>query len=147
VSSLLQAINTSTSSSQSAATTATTGGDSTGTSKIAQFLSKLNSLAQSNPQQFKDLTSKIATELKADAGQTTGQAADFLNNLADKFQTASATGSTKSITPHPRAHHLRHAYKEASEDQSPNDLASALNSGSNPIQTALQSIFNEVSAA
>lgn len=65
----------------------------------AQFLSKLQSLEQSDPAQAKQVLGDIASKLKADAGQATGTQADRLNQLADNFQKAAATGDLSALQP------------------------------------------------
>jgi hypothetical protein len=85
-------------------------GDSAHISGPAQLFGELQQLQSQNPAQFKQVVSDIATQLQNAAKQTTGQQADFLTNLADKFQTASTTGdrvlASAARTP-PRPRHLQ----------------------------------------
>ena len=143
-------------------------------SQAGQFFAKLDSLAQSSPAQFKQLTAQISSELTAAAQQATGQAQQFLQNLANNFQTASQTGSTASIQPPQQApgtqaqgtsehHHHHHGgggYSAQSGDTS--NLLSALTSNSasssttaaasssssaSSIQSVFQNIYQQVMAA
>lgn len=68
-------------------------------SKIGQMLSKLESLASSDPEKFKELTAEIAEKLKEAAQGATGREATFLSAMADKFATASREGTTDAIKP------------------------------------------------
>jgi len=143
-------------------------------SQAGQFFAKLDSLAQSSPAQFKQLTAQISSELTTAAQQATGQAQQFLQNLANNFQTASQTGSTASIQPPQQApgtqaqgtsehHHHHHGgggYSTQSSDTS--NLLSALTSNSasssttaaasssssaSSIQSVFQNIYQQVMAA
>jgi hypothetical protein len=144
-------------------------------SQAGQFFAKLDSLAQSSPAQFKQLTAQISSELTTAAQQTTGQAQQFLQNLANNFQTASQTGSAASIQPPQQAsgtqtqgtsehHHHHHGggggYSTQSSDTS--NLLSALtgtssssssttaassSSGASSIQSVFQNIYQQVMAA
>jgi hypothetical protein len=143
-------------------------------SQAGQFFAKLDSLAQSSPAQFKQLTAQISSELTAAAQQATGQAQQFLQNLANNFQTASQTGSTASIQPPQQApgtqaqgtsehHHHHHGgggYSAQSGDTS--NLLSALTGNSasssttaaasssssvSSIQSVFQNIYQQVMAA
>jgi hypothetical protein len=68
-------------------------------SKVGQSLSKLEELASSDPDAFKELTAEISERLKDAASQATGQEAEFLTSMAEKFATASAEGTTTAIQP------------------------------------------------
>ncbi len=143
-------------------------------SQAGQFFAKLDSLAQSSPAQFKQLTAQISSELTTAAQQATGQAQQFLQNLANNFQTASQTGSTASIQPPQQApgtqaqgtsehHHHHHGgggYSAQSGDTS--NLLSALTGNSasssttaaasssssvSSIQSVFQNIYQQVMAA
>jgi hypothetical protein len=143
-------------------------------SQAGQFFAKLDSLAQSSPAQFKQLTAQISSELTTAAQQATGQAQQFLQNLANNFQTASQTGSTASIQPPQQApgtqaqgtsehHHHHHGgggYSAQGGDTS--NLLSALTGNSasssttaaasssssvSSIQSVFQNIYQQVMAA
>lgn len=83
-------------------------------SRPGQLFSQLSSLAQSNPDQFKSVTSDIAAKLKDAASSATGSQADFLNKIADRFQSASQSGNVSDLAPpqggqaHGHRHHGGH---------------------------------------
>ena len=158
-----------------AATIAASPADPNGTAELSQagqFFSKLESLAQTDPTQFKQLTAQISSELSAAAQQATGPAQQFLQNLANNFQTASQTGNTASLQPAQQAatpahaaggHHHHHGggggRYSSSEQQTtdPNDLLSALSTstsasanaatGTTGMQSLFQNIYQQVMSA
>ena len=156
---------------KTAQTGSSTSADSNGTadlSQIGQFFSKLESLAQTSPDQFKQLTAQISSELSSAAQQATGGVQQFLQNLADKFQTASQTGSTASLQPTQDSaqatggaqgahhhHHHHHGYSSSDGSSGSTDLLSALSGsssnstagGSNDIGSLFQNIYQQVMQA
>jgi hypothetical protein len=100
-------------------------------SKPGQLLSELDSLAQSDPDKFKAVTADIATQLKNAAATQTGSSADLLNKLADRFSSASQSGTASALTP-PSAgkahgHHHGHGghHKTAAVDATGQDATGA----------------------
>ena len=93
----------STSSSSSTQTSSTSSGaDSTSVSGPGQLFSELEQLSKSNPSDFKTVTASISQELKSAASSATNsQQANFLNQMAANFATASQSGSAKQ-KPAPR---------------------------------------------
>ncbi|HXI57729.1 MAG TPA: hypothetical protein VNO55_16805 [Polyangia bacterium] len=83
-----------------------TAGVSVSISKPGQLFGQLSSLASSDPEKFKTVTADIAQKLKDAASSQDGRRADFLNQLADKFDAASQSGSAAGLAPTPggRAH-------------------------------------------
>ena len=159
-------------------TPSTTNNFTNGTANLSQagqFFAKLDSLAQSSPAQFKQLTAQISSELTTAAQQTTGPAQQFLQNLANNFQTASQTGSTASLQPPQQAtgtqaqgtsehhHHHHHGgggYSSQSSDtssllsaltgtgaSSSSTAAASTSSSASSIQSVFQNIFQQVMAA
>ncbi len=105
-------------SSTSAATTATTTKTARGhhhhhgsakVSEMGQMMSKLQSLATGNPDEFKTLTSSIADKLTVAAQQASGDEATRLSDLAKKFQAASDSGTTDALQPSRPAPHQPYA--------------------------------------
>ena len=94
-------------------------------SKRAQLFSSLDSLASSDPEKFKAVTSKIADQLRQAAANETGGGADAMNKLADRFSAASQSGQTADLAPpaahahhgHHGGHHHAHASGDASSGQ------------------------------
>jgi hypothetical protein len=83
-----------------ASTSLTASSDQVDVSQLSQLLKELRQLQQSNPTEFKQVLTDAAGKLKAAASQTTDtQQATFLNNLAQKFQTAANTGDPSAIMP------------------------------------------------
>jgi hypothetical protein len=76
-------------------------------SKPGQLFSQLSSLAQNDPDQFKAVSADIAQKLKDAAGSASGGQADFLNKIADRFQSASQSGNVSDLAP-PNAGKARH---------------------------------------
>src|SRR4051812_11515732 len=68
-------------------------------SRDGQLFSKLQSLAQSDPAKFKEVTADIAKKLKDAAGQEQGKGSDFLSSLAARFQQASDSGDASVLKP------------------------------------------------
>ncbi len=96
------------------------GAFSVDVSQPGQLFSQLQSLAQSDPTQFKQVTAEIASQLKDAASSATGKQADFLNNLANRFQTASQSGKASDLAPPTQqggaqasGHHHHHHHAEA----------------------------------
>jgi hypothetical protein len=83
-----------------------TNGVSVSISKPGQLFGQLSSLASSDPDKFKTVTANIAQKLKDAASSQDGRRADFLSQLADKFDAASQSGSAAGLAPTPggRAH-------------------------------------------
>ena len=89
----------STAASSAVATATTSNGVSVEISKFGQLRSELDSLAQSDPEKFKAVTADIAQKLKDAAGNETGGKANFLNKLADRFNSASQSGNAADLSP------------------------------------------------
>src|SRR5439155_4387106 len=79
-------------------------GDTHGISKAGQFLSKLQSLKQSDPTKFKELLTQISDQLSAAALQAGAgtQQNQFLSDLAAKFKDVANGGDISQLQP-PRA--------------------------------------------
>jgi len=65
-------------------------------SRQAQFLSQLQSLAQTNPGQAKQMLTGLATTLRSEASQAGGTDSSKAQ-LADRLQTAADTGDLKGL--------------------------------------------------
>jgi hypothetical protein len=125
--------------------------DSAPDSGMAQMFSKLEDLATSDPDKFKELTAKIAKELKDAAGVTTGKDAEMLNKMADSFEKASESGNADDLRPqgpppgHPPSGFAA-AYSGMSDDSS-SSLISALSSTSRSFQgpsDLVESLFESI---
>lgn len=66
-------------------------------SGFGQLINQLQSLATSDPTQFKRQTADIASQLSKVAGQTSGLEAQLFQNLATQFQQASQTGEVPKL--------------------------------------------------
>ncbi len=133
----------------------TTSAVSVDMSQPGQLWSQLQSLAQSNPTEFKAVTADIASQLKQAASSQTGQKADFLNNLAERFQSASQSGKMSDLAPpsgqpHVHGHHHHHhqqvqaasnSTQPTSADQTGNDSLAQM------IQSILANALNSTSTA
>jgi hypothetical protein len=69
------------------------GKTSTSISGLGQLLGSLQQLQTQNPQQFTQIVSQLANELKSAAQEASGGASQLLSTLANSFHQASAIGS------------------------------------------------------
>ena len=76
-------------------------------SGFGQVLNQLQNLATSDPAQFKQQTSSIASQLNTMASQSSGFEAQLFQNLSTQFQQASQTGQVPKLA---ESHHGRHHY-------------------------------------
>jgi hypothetical protein len=83
------------------------GTNSASASGFGQILSQLQNLATSDPAQFKQQTSSIASQLNTMASQSSGFEAQLFQNLSTQFQQASQTGQVPKLA---ESHHGRHQY-------------------------------------
>ena len=81
------------------------GANSASASGFGQILNQLQNLAASDPAQFKQQTSSIASQLNTMASQSSGFEAQLFQNLSTQFQQASQTGQVPKLT---QNHHSRH---------------------------------------
>ena len=96
-------------------------------SQLVKLFSKLESLAKDDPSAFKKLTAQIASELSDAAKQTTGSESSALQKLADKFTTASQTGSMDALEPPaPSTQSGTSAYSSQNQDINPLALLALL---------------------
>lgn len=144
-------------------TTKTSSSDTTSgnvdLSLTSQFLSKLDSLAQSDPNKFQQLTSQISTAFSSAAQQSSGTQSQFLDQLSDKFKTASQTGSAAGLQPQSHHHHgggHHGGYGKTAQSTDANTLASLFSSTSSTslasssnqdLSSVFQNIFDQVAQA
>lgn len=137
------------------ATSLSQGPDSTALSPFAQVMSTLQSLQQSNPTQYAQVTKQIATNLQtaAQTAQSQGNttAASQLNQLATDFNTASTSGQLPNVQDLAQAmgaqgqggvsghHHHHHHSEAASTDSSSDPTASGSTSASSSTSSSLLS--------
>ena len=137
------------------ASTSTQQSDSTQLSPLAQILTTLQQLQQSNPTEYKQVTAQIATNLTSAAataqadGNTT--AATQLNQLATDFTNASQSGQLPNIQDLAQAvgghhHHHHHAQAAASDSDTSSSSSSDATSSSASSTTASQ-LTSELLAA
>jgi hypothetical protein len=98
-------------------------------SSFAQFLSKLQNLAKTDPTKEKSVLGDIANKLQTQAQATGGDAGQRLSQMADRFAQAAQTGDLSSLQPKTSsggsgmASRARSAYQQASGvDQSVMDV-------------------------
>lgn len=132
--------------------TASTG--SVDLSEAAQLFSKLQNLSQTNPSQFKQLTSQISSQLQTAAQSATGSAQSFLSTLSTEFQSASQTGTTAPLRPAQaqtaiggHRHHHYHSDSTFSAAQAAYQQASRSADSSSSVASVLQNIYQEVERA
>jgi hypothetical protein len=110
----------------SASVGATTQSDNGELSPLAQVLSQLQQLQQSNPTEYAQITGQISTNLKNAAGTAENdgntQAASQLNQLATDFSNASSSGQLPNIQDLAQAlgagHHGHHHHGSDSDSSS-----------------------------
>jgi hypothetical protein len=91
---------TDTSSTTASTTSNASSSDSVDFSQVGTLFKELQQLQQSNPTEFKQVLEDAATKLQQAASQTTDSTqAQFLTNLADKFQSAASTGDLSDLLP------------------------------------------------
>jgi hypothetical protein len=139
----------------------TASASSASVTPLGQFMSKLDSLAASDPDKFKALTSQIAGELTSAAQSTSGPQADFLNQLSQKFTDASQSGDASGLHAsrghhHGGGHHRTQAYdaQNASDGSAttPVDPTQAAQTGTSTatgtnVRALFQHLFQEVAQA
>jgi hypothetical protein len=114
--------------SKSASTTSTQAPDNGQLSPLAQVMSSLQQLQQSNPTEYQQVTQQIATNLQSAAQSATNagntSAANQLNTLASDFTSASQNGQLPNISDLAQAigggghHHHHHGHHATSSDSS-----------------------------
>jgi HSP90 family molecular chaperone len=121
-------------------------------SQPGQLFSQLQNLAKTDPTKFKQVTAEIASQLKDAASSQTGKQADFLNNLAVRFQAASQSGKMSDLAPPQQGqaqsgahHHHHHSNAQASAGT---QSGTASQSGAESVLQQVQSIIaNALSSA
>jgi hypothetical protein len=105
--------------SDASSTTSAAGSDGSQVSDFAKLMQELDELQKSDPDKFKAVTESIADQLKQAAAGANGPQANFLDNLAGKFDQASQTGSLDPLKPsgaavsgHQGGHHHVHKYAQ-----------------------------------
>lgn len=68
-------------------------------SKPAEMMMKLQELAKSNPERFKEVTGAIASKLEASAAEQPGTAGEKLKEMAAQFAEALRSGDARGLTP------------------------------------------------
>jgi hypothetical protein len=117
--------------------------DSGQLSPLAQLMSTLQQLQQSDPSKYKQVTQEIATNLQSAAKSATSEgnttAASQLNQLANDFTTASQSGQLPNIQDLAQAvgggHHHHHHGGASSADADSNSTSST-SSGSSSNSTS-----------
>lgn len=98
----INAVNTSTTSASSVPP-AMAGAETASISTPGQFFSELQQLSQSNPTEFKQVASQLATSFQNAASSATGADAKRLTALANSLSQASQTGTLQPPQPPPGA--------------------------------------------
>jgi hypothetical protein len=106
-------------------------GDGKNFSKGAQMMQKLNDLASSDPEKFKEAAQKISDSLsEAAKNSSDSNAAKMYSDMAGKFAEAAKSGSMSSLTP-PKAPNGTGALSAAAQAYGNTAQQS---SGSNPME-------------
>ena len=75
------------------------GADRAGMSKMGEVMKKLDGLQSTDPEKFKQVTANIGNQLTELAKNQSGDAAQKLTELANKFTQASTSGSMSALKP------------------------------------------------
>ncbi|MGD0836457.1 MAG: hypothetical protein ABSB49_07420 [Polyangia bacterium] len=124
-------------------------------SQSGQLWSELQSLAQTDPSEFKQVTASIASQLTNAASSLTGSQAGFVTSLAQRFEAASQSGNMSDLAPPTGSeqgsgeaqghHHHHHHGQDASGSTQASTSAS---SGGDSLYQQIQSIIsNALSSA
>jgi hypothetical protein len=118
-------------------------GDSAQFSQMGQMMGSLAQMQSTDPTQFKEIASKISTDLATQASSATSATqTSILNDLSAKFATAAETGSMSSLEPS-GGHHGGHGGKSGRMSGSSRD---AMNTVASTIASDLGSVSNASSA-
>ena len=112
------------------------GANSASASGFGQVLNQLQNLATSDPAQFKQQTSSIASQLNTMASQSSGFEAQLFQNLSTQFQQASQTGQVPKLA---ESHHGRHQY-----DSNTVTSNAAANSGTGSLTSAASASTTQI---
>ncbi|HEY7389934.1 MAG TPA: hypothetical protein VH640_15565, partial [Bryobacteraceae bacterium] len=123
-------------------------------SAFAQILSTLQQMQQSNPTEYQQVTSQIATNLQSAAKTATADGdtsqANELNQLATDFQNASQNNTLPNVQDLAQAlsghghHHHAHYMQSSSADPSStpaNSTTTSASAGSNPLSQLVSAFF------
>lgn len=142
--------------------------DSNQLSPFAQILSTLQQLQQSNPTQYQQVTSQIATNLQGAAKTATADGdtsqANELNQLATDFQNASQNNTlpnvqdlAQALSGHGHHHHGHHAQSSSSDSSSTSatnttssigsSTSTGSSSSSDPMSQLLSAFFSNQTSA
>jgi len=119
-------------------------------SQPGQLWSQLQSLAQNNPTEFKQVTADIASQLKDAASSATGGQAQFLTNLSNRFQAASQSGSMSDLAPpasQGQGVHHGHHHHHAQAAQSTTDSSQSSSTGQSSTDSLMQQIQSIIANA
>jgi hypothetical protein len=121
--------------------------DSVNFSQVAQLFQQLHQLQSSDPAEFKQILTDAAAKFKdAATQQTDPSAAQFLSNIASRFQTAADTGNLAALQSGssqeggPRAHHGHHRHPTADDDQSSSSTPNTTPGPTTPPATSVQDL-------
>ena len=105
------------------------------------LMSKLQQLLAKDPAKFKEVVSKLATDVKTAAGKATGDQASFLTKLADNLSKAADTGSMSPLQPKGGAGgaHKHHKHAEG--------MGGPAGGAGGAMQAIVQSALTSVNAA
>ncbi len=127
-------------------TASAAGQDSGGLSPLAQTLSELQQLQQSDPAKYQQVTQQIAANLESAAQTATANgntaAASQLSTLATDFTNASQSGQLPNVKDLAQAlhagghHHHHHSGNSASQTNAQNDPLNPLNIITSTLESA-----------
>ncbi len=121
-------------------------------SSLASTMNSLQQLQQTDPEKFKQVMASVAGTLETDAANATGSQAQFLSQLASKFQQAAQTGSMSPLEPSGsvsahHGHHHRGAKSYSAQQSSGVGGSSAQASGTDPTQPSSLNLAQVIQGA
>jgi len=126
---------------------AATPGISVQMSPMGGLMNELTSLAQSDPDKFKQVTAQISQQLTDAAAQQSGHAADFLTKMADRFKQASQSGNASDLSP--QGHHGphqaggHHAHKQYAQADDPTGQSTDPNNSRAAVMKSVEDIISQ----
>jgi hypothetical protein len=116
-------------------------------SPMGQMMSKLSSLATSDPDKFKEVTAGIAEKLEAAAKEATGKDAEMLSQMASQFSKASESGDVSDLKP-PKPPDQAGYDANGNETQAPPPPPEDGDQGgpSSAVKSVLDEIFSSISS-
>jgi hypothetical protein len=80
-------------------------------SQGASLMGQLRQLQEQDPERFKKVMKQVAGDLRAEAEKLGGEKAEFLGQLASRFEKAAETGNLEALLARGHHHHHHHEHR------------------------------------